>query len=467
MAYNPETRYGIERIQIPVREFHEYADEYVIRPPYQREIVWNTKQRQDLLDSLFRRYYIPNIVLRLIRINESETKHEVIDGQQRINTMQLFFSNKLRLPRTLNDFDTDLGGKYFRDLPSDIRRYIEKELKYNADIVTGIENPRKLEHIKVASDIFWRLQQGESLNAIEKAHARLTSTVRNFLVKYASDYEFDYEQYEEINQNPHKHRFFVETRPTSNVRMQHLTMLGNFLLLETADGPTNLGNAQIANLINETMNNGGLGDLSFEKSDEAKSVLSTLRNFHNLFHDDPLLGSDGRAAGAMTLGDEYFTISIFLLLRHLTKYYAYPDEVRICLREFVYSFYERIVAEDPEDTFVQQFVLNNKLGPAAISERDRIIRHEFFIFASRKNFDLSPKDSKRAFSEAERIAIYIRDKGRCANCVRDGKPDQEALVPWHEFEADHVLPHSQGGQTLIENGQVLCRTHNRQKGATV
>ena len=75
------------------------------------------------------------------------------------------------------------------------------------------------------------------------------------------------------------------------------------------------------------------------------------------------------------------------------------------------------------------------------------------------------KDERRGFSEAQRIEIYRRDKGLCQECLAEGKPEKEAQVAWGEYEADHVIPHSGGGQTLEENAQVLCRHHNRQKGA--
>ena len=41
-------------------------------------------------DSLVRRYYIPSIVLREIKI-DGVTKWEVIDGQQRIDSVSSFF----------------------------------------------------------------------------------------------------------------------------------------------------------------------------------------------------------------------------------------------------------------------------------------------------------------------------------------------------------------------------------------
>jgi hypothetical protein len=53
---------------IPVQDFLDYWEEFVVRPPYQRKTVGNRKKQQALLDSLFRRYYVPRIVIREVRL---------------------------------------------------------------------------------------------------------------------------------------------------------------------------------------------------------------------------------------------------------------------------------------------------------------------------------------------------------------------------------------------------------------
>ena len=77
------------------------------------------------------------------------------------------------------------------------------------------------------------------------------------------------------------------------------------------------------------------------------------------------------------------------------------------------------------------------------------------------------KDEKRAFTELERLIIYRKGKGLCQACLREGKPEKEAKVGWSKYQADHVLPHSKGGQTILDNGELLCRDHNQSKGAKV
>ena len=112
----------------------------------------------------------------------------------------------------------------------------------------GIDDPRNSEHQRIAAEIFWRHQQGETLNYMEVAHARLSSLPRNFVVKYADDISFDYDSYEPIENNPHTHDFF-RTIIRPNDRMQHLAILSRLLILEEQDGPTDIKDTNVSDFI--------------------------------------------------------------------------------------------------------------------------------------------------------------------------------------------------------------------------
>lgn len=233
-TFNPTTEYIIVNQNIPIRDFHDYPEDFVIRPPYQRKNVWSRKKKQALLDSLFRRYYIPRIVIREIRLNEERTVKEVVDGQQRINTVQDFMAGNLPLPKSLKDLHPALPGATYSDLNADLRRFVS-QLTYSADIVMQIDDPQNPRHQEIATEVFWRLQQGESLNYMEVAHSRLSSLARNFVVKHADDQRFDYATYKPLDDNPDKHQFF-QVIDRNNNRMQHLALLTRFLLIEEAGG---------------------------------------------------------------------------------------------------------------------------------------------------------------------------------------------------------------------------------------
>lgn len=147
MAFNPKQEYLITEDKIRLKDFSDYQEDYITRPPYQRKSVWSVKKQQSLFDSLFRRYYIPRLVVREVRLSEDRTVREIIDGQQRINAIQNFFDNKFKLPASLEDVHPDLPNKFFSELSTELRKFIDKELIINADLVKNIDDP-KIQNIK-------------------------------------------------------------------------------------------------------------------------------------------------------------------------------------------------------------------------------------------------------------------------------------------------------------------------------
>lgn len=461
--FNPRPEYRVENNVYKLIQFHRYPGKFITRPPYQRKSVWKRKEQQALLDSLFRKYYVPRLVMREVRIDDENIFHEVIDGQQRINTVQAFYKNQLKLPESLKDIRPDFPGKTIEELPDEFVEFFD-ELSFDVDIVTGIDKPTNEKHQEIATEIFWRLQQGEPLKYMEKAHARLSSLSRNFVVKYSDDILFDYDNYKSLDHNPHKHNFFnIISR--SNNRMQHLALLARLLILEKNGGPTDLNKNDIMDFIDDYKQKEGVGDFSFEENNIARRVLSNLNLFYNVYKDDPLL--DGNSKGLPIFGTEYFIISTYLLLTHLHQIYVLNEETKELFRDFIYELYDRLKAKKEEDHDIFVFSDNNRSSAAEIETRQRIMRQLFFEFANEQGVEIKTKDEKRAFSEAQRIKLYRESNGLCEECLAEDKPEKEAFVPWSNYEADHVLPHSKGGNTIVENGQVLCRRHNRMKGNRV
>jgi hypothetical protein len=63
--------------------------------------------------------------------------------------------------------------------------------------------------------------------------------------------------------------------------------------------------------------------------------------------------------------------------------------------------------------------------------------------------------SLRAFSDNIKQKVYEKQKGLCRKCKKFFKLE--------EMEADHIKPWHAGGKTIIENCQMLCKEHNREK----
>ena len=464
MPFNPRPEYTIVSTEFGIKDFHDYREDFVTRPPYQRKAVWAKKKKQSLLDSLFRRYYIPKLVVREVRLSDTAAVNEVIDGQQRITTVQDFFAGEYPLPRSLADLDPNLPGKYYDDLDVSVRKFIDKSLKYQADVIKDIDSPHDVNHQIIATEIFWRLQQGETLNYMEVAHAQLSSLTRNFIVKYADDQSFDYERYEPIENNKNKHPFF-NLLSVENNRMKHLQFMARFLIIETEGGYADLSDRKIEEFINDHKQADGIGNLEYESRSEATAVLKVLNVFHEIFKNDPMLDD---TSGIKEFSVEYFIISIYMLVRHISRHYVVDDSTGEVIRNFIYWFHRRWKSYDEtEDTDLLTFSNHRQQGERDLEIRDMILRQVFFDYLASQSLEIVAKDTKRGFTESERISIYRKGKGLCQQCLREGKPENEARVSWSKYQADHVIPHAKGGKTVIENGELLCSYHNQSKGASL
>lgn len=69
----------------------------------------------------------------------------------------------------------------------------------------------------------------------------------------------------------------------------------------------------------------------------------------------------------------------------------------------------------------------------------------------------------RAFTEAQKRAVYEKQHGKCPRCGRMHKPTANKVWDISEMEADHVKPWHEGGKTEINNCEMLCKQCNREK----
>lgn len=78
----------------------------------------------------------------------------------------------------------------------------------------------------------------------------------------------------------------------------------------------------------------------------------------------------------------------------------------------------------------------------------------------------------RVFDEPTKKAVYAKQtktaqtkgKSNCPLCAIGHDANREKIWNLSEMDADHVSAWSKGGETNIENCQMLCKTHNRAKG---
>lgn len=109
-----------------VRDFEEWRerDELVLAPKFQRREVWNPKAKSYLVDTILRGKPIPKIYMRQdINPQTRRTTREIVDGQQRLNTILTFIKDGFKISKTHNE---EYGGSYFSSLNKQTQKDILK-----------------------------------------------------------------------------------------------------------------------------------------------------------------------------------------------------------------------------------------------------------------------------------------------------------------------------------------------------
>ena len=231
-------------------------------------------------------------------------------------------------------------------------------------------------------------------------------------------------------------------------------------MCERANGPTDIGKQHVVQFIREGQHPEGIGDESYEERQVAKVTLAHMRTFHRVFKGEaPVTGGGMRGFRV-----EYFVLSLYLLLRHLKNRYVFGEAEAALLRRFTIAFHQRWLERREDDNEMLVFVGHQQQTGRSVDVRSRIIWQLFLEHAKQEGVEVKAKDPRRLFTEAQRLEIYRRDNGICQACLKEKQSEKDAWVAWSEYDADHIVPHTEGGETSVDNAQVLCRTHNRIKG---
>lgn len=150
------------------------SDNFFI-PPYQREFVWNEKDQSEFVESVIMGLPIPMMFLA----EDDDGTFEIVDGAQRIQTLERFTSGDLALTGLLK-LDT-LNGFLFADLPETQRnKFTSRALRLVIlDQETADENRQ---------DLFNRINKsGRKLVPSERRRGALEGKFMKFLEKCADD----------------------------------------------------------------------------------------------------------------------------------------------------------------------------------------------------------------------------------------------------------------------------------------
>ena len=119
----------------------------VLTPDYQRNYLWDNKKSSKLIESI-----LLNIPIPVIYASEEEDgKWNIIDGLQRLNTLNRFYKNQFKLSglEVLNE----LNGKTYSDLSDNLKSKVDRG---DLTIILLLESSSR----DIQYDIFMRLNTG-------------------------------------------------------------------------------------------------------------------------------------------------------------------------------------------------------------------------------------------------------------------------------------------------------------------
>lgn len=197
------------------------ADKIDKTPDYQRfGQIWPKDKKQLLIDSIINGYDIPKIYFHYLasssrELNQSNKLLAIIDGKQRIEAVEEFLDNQLRISQDfvfLKNDDVDLKGLTFEQLEKKYPWLANEVLNYKFDFVF-IETDER-ERI---DELFLRLNEGVPLNNSERR-----KSYGGYLVQYAL------QKIEELD-------FFTVKVSFSNKRLEHFDLYTKLVLIESSD----------------------------------------------------------------------------------------------------------------------------------------------------------------------------------------------------------------------------------------
>lgn len=151
----------------------------VLSPEYQRNIIWDKAKQTAFIESLFMGIIIPPVYVVEIPGDNilEENIYEVVDGKQRLSTIEKFIQNSFKLEeKSLEYFKDWFAGRDFSTIQSEHSALTNEMLSSVLDIYVITANSPEF----TKYDIFSRLNKGAEklkVNEIRKAIYR-SETVR-------------------------------------------------------------------------------------------------------------------------------------------------------------------------------------------------------------------------------------------------------------------------------------------------
>jgi hypothetical protein len=82
---------------LPVKDLIELIDKEILdlSPPYQREYIWSLNDQKELINTIYKKYPLPNLFFNVL----DNGTIEMVDGQQRSRTIYRYYKNEIKFTK--------------------------------------------------------------------------------------------------------------------------------------------------------------------------------------------------------------------------------------------------------------------------------------------------------------------------------------------------------------------------------
>ena len=344
-----------------------YGGQLDIRPPYQREFIYNESEQQAVISTVLKGYPL-NVMYWVRRSEDAECPYEVMDGQQRTLSLCEYVDGKFTY-----DF------KNFFNQPADIQKLI---LDYPLTIYLCEGEPsEKLEWFKTINIAGKPLNEQEINNAVY-AGPFVTDAKRHFSKSNCGASRLG--------------KDLVNGRP---LRQELLKKALEWM----AEHETREGKPQSV-----------VGYMAEHQHDPNANNLWTY--FQNVLN---------------------WTITNFDLKRF-----------KKIMKGLNWALYYDKYHSTTLDTADLASRISKLILDSDVQKQMGII--PYVLTGDERHLDL------RSFPEDIKLAVWEKQHHICLSCQKE--------FDYEFMEGDHITPWREGGRTVIENCQMLCRECNRRKG---
>lgn len=163
------------------------ANRLDLSPEYQRNVIWQPDKQTAFIESLFMGIIVPPIYVVEIPGKSllDDSTYEVVDGKQRLTTINSFLKDKLKLEKKSLEYYRDwFGGKSYSEIIENYQEMTYEMLSSVLDIYVITANSPEF----TKYDIFSRLNKGaEKLKVNEIRKAIYRSNVLEIVDEFVKD----------------------------------------------------------------------------------------------------------------------------------------------------------------------------------------------------------------------------------------------------------------------------------------